>query len=262
MSGPGQATLLTDEPQAGVKEVGLVPAAEPPPATDSLVAVIERLAANPQVDVDKLEKIIALQERILRINAETAFNEAFATMQPLIPVILESKDGDNGKWSYAPLEDIVEPVRPILAAHGFSLSHQTEWPDAKTVKVIGILTHRGGHARRSEFQANADQSGSKNAIQALGSSVSYGKRYTTKDLLCIVTRGEDDNGEKAGKADEPESPDGYDAWFATLEGVAAEGMKQFSEAWNKSPEAFRRHLSTTAPKHLASLKTKAAKVKP
>src|SRR5262245_22092844 len=170
----------------------LLDAAEPaPPKEQSLALVIERLAVNPDVDVVKLEKIIELQERILRYQAEAEFNAAFSRMQPNIPTIIEKAKTDKG--TYAPLEDIIEKVRPVLAAHGFSLGFQTEWPDKQTVKVIGILT-RGTHARRSEFQAGADQSGSKNAIQALASSVSYGKRYTTKDLLCIVTRGEDDDG--------------------------------------------------------------------
>jgi hypothetical protein len=224
-----------------------------------LALVIERLAANPQVDVAKLEKIIELQERILRHQAESAFNAAFATMQAEIPTIIERASTD--KTSYAPLEDIVSPLRPILVKHGFSISHQTEWPAAGQVKVIGILTHRDGHARRSEFLSGADNTGSKNAIQALASTVSYGRRYTVKDLLCIVTKGEDDDAEGSTKADQPEAPKGYDAWFSTLEGVSDGGMKDFAAAWNKSPEAFRMFLSKTAPKVLANLRNKASKVR-
>lgn len=236
----------------------LVPAGqEQASATDGLIAVIERLAANPQVDVTKLEKIIELQERVLRQNAESAFNVAFAAMQPDIPTIVEKKQTDKG-W-YAPREDIVEVVRPILSRHGFTLSFQTEWPDKTTVKVIGILTHNEGHSRKSEFQSGADQTGSKNAIQALGSAVEYGRRYTTTDLLNIVTRGADDDGAKSERHQQPEAPEGYDAWFATLEGVADEGMKRFSEAWNGSKPEFRNYLAQTAPKVLASIKVKAGK---
>jgi hypothetical protein len=225
----------------------------------SATLMFERLARDQAVDVDKLERLIAMQERILAHNAEAAFNVAFTNMLPHIPTVVERARTD--KTSYATLEDIIEAVRPVLGKHGFSLAFRTEWPDAKTVKVFGILTHNEGHARQSEFLSAADQTGSKNAIQALGSAVSYGKRYTAKDLLCIVTREEDDDADKAEAKEQPEAPDGYDAWFATLEGIAATGMKAFSEAWNKSPETFRRYLSSTAPKVLASLKTKAAKVK-
>ena len=187
-----------------------------------LAVMIERLAANPNVDVDKLERIIAMQERIIRYQAEADFNAAFATMQQEIPVIVERHWGDGDKWSFAPLEDIIEPLRPILAKHGFSLSHQSQFAE-KTVKVIGILTHKSGHSRQSEFQSAADQSGSKNAIQALGSSVAYGKRYTTKDLLCIVTRGEDDNGETSEKNKQPEAPTGYDDWFDDMAAATDNG---------------------------------------
>lgn len=225
------------------------------------IAMIERLATNPDVNVDKLEKLLSMQERVMDRVAQAEFNAAFSAMQPEIPVIVASQSGDQGKWMYAPLEDIVEPLRPILAKHGFSLSHQTEWPDAKTVKVIGILTHRCGHARRSEFQGTADNTGSKNGIQALGSSVSYGKRYTTKDLLCIVTRDEDDDGATSDKGKHPEAPVGYDAWFATLEGVASEGMAAFAPAWNKSKDEYRKYLSRTAPAVLVKLKATASKVK-
>jgi hypothetical protein len=38
-----------------------------------------------------------------------------------------------------------------------------------------------------------DSSGSKNAVQAIGSTTSYGRRYAASMLLNIVTRGEDDD---------------------------------------------------------------------
>ncbi|WP_185835578.1 ERF family protein [Pseudomonas aeruginosa] len=39
----------------------------------------------------------------------------------------------------------------------------------------------------------ADTSGNKNAVQAVASSVSYGKRYTAGALLNFTTHGEDDD---------------------------------------------------------------------
>lgn len=220
--------------------------------------MFERLASDPNVPVDKLERLIALQERILDRNAETAFNIAFAEMQAVIPTIKELARTD--KTSYAPLEDIIGAVRPILSAHGFSISFRTEWPDKKTVKVVGILTHREGHARTSEFMADADQTGSKNAIQALGSSVQYGKRYTTKDLLCIVTTDKDDDGEAAGLATAPSSPRGFDEWWDDMVAAVDNGLPALEKAW----AASRKELKEYAHKHKraewASLKAKAAKV--
>jgi hypothetical protein len=223
--------------------------------TSGLALVVERLAANPDVDVAKLEKIIELQERILAHQAEAEFNSAFALMQPEIPTIIERKQGDAGKWMFAPLEDIIAPMRQILSRHGFSISHSTEWPDGKTVKVIGLLTHRGGHARRSEFQATADQTGSKNAIQALGSSVSYGKRYTTKDLLCIVTAGEDDDGHRSSA---PSPPDGFEDWWDDFQLIAEGGLKTLEAEWKKAKPDFKSHVVKHMRDSWESLKKRAA----
>lgn len=242
--------LLTkaDEP------VALAPA-DPPPSGD-LAVVIERLAANPGVDVAKLEKIIDLQERILRHQAKVAFDEAFTRLAGDLPVIAERAKTNNGR--YAPLEDIIEAVRPILTQHGFALSHRTEWLDKGTVKVIGILTHQMGHEKTSEFLSGADSSGNKNAIQGLGSAVTYGRRYTTNDLLCIVTRHEDDDGRKAGRV----PPEGYAEWLLTLADKSTEGLPALQAMWktaneDKSLKPFAEYLTKTEPDVWQQLKDRA-----
>jgi hypothetical protein len=246
-------------------EPNLLPADDAPIApvalvvSDNVTPMFERLAADNNVSVDKLERLVDLHERVLRQQAEAAFNADFALMLPKIPTIIERAYTD--KTSYAPLEDIVEPIRPILSEFGFSLSFKTEWPGAKAVKVIGILTHKNGHSRTSEFMAQADNTGSKNEIQALGSSVSYGKRYTTKDLLCIVTRGEDDDARRAAaKApkDEKPKPDKYENWIADLEIMASEGQAAFAKTWNESKQEFRNYITKNEPKRLAAFRTRAA----
>src|SRR5688500_14546934 len=85
------------------------------------VQVIERAAANPEVDVAKLEKLLELQERILARHAETAFNSAFAEMQSEMPTIAENgeiKVSGVVRSRYALFEDINDTVKPILKAHG------------------------------------------------------------------------------------------------------------------------------------------------
>lgn len=240
---------------------------EEPQAGEQMNLMIERLAANKDVDVAKLERLIEMQERVLRHNAVSAFNTAFSAMQADIPEIDEKgfiKNKEGGIQSrYAKNEDIQKVLRPILQLHGFSLSFRTEWPDKSTVKVVGILTHREGHSRESEFLSGADTSGSKNSIQALGSAISYGHRYTTTDLLNITSRERlDDDGEatsRAGKPDVP-APDGFDAWFAALEVLAEEGLTKLTDGWNKSKPDFRNHLMRVNKSAWNGLKTKAAQV--
>lgn len=234
-------------------------------ATADLVQMIERLAANPDVDVAKLEKLIAMKERVDARDAEAAFNAAFLALQQDIPEITEKgqiKDKfGNVQSRYALNEDIQKVLRPILKKHGFTLSFRTEWPAATLVKVVGILTHNDGHARTSEFQSAADGSGSKNAIQALGSAVSYGHRYTTIDLLNLTSRGRDDDGQGTELANKPDAPAGYDDWFDDLTAVAQEGSERLQKAFEASSLDYRKCLTKTNPKGWASLKKIAAEVK-
>lgn len=236
-----------------VKEVALARA-----GVDPMLDMMERLASNKDVDVVKLQALIDMQKDIMAVNSKAAFNAAFAKLQQQLPTVVEKGKTNNGR--YATLEDIVETVRPILGAHGFSLSHRTEWPDARTVKVIGILTHEQGYARESEFLAGADTSGNKNGIQALGSAVSYGRRYTTKDLLNIVTKEEDDDGRKAG-AKKPE-PEGYQTWVKHIDALVEKGATrtELNAAWETSEPEFRNYLSANERHRLDEWKKKAKAV--
>jgi hypothetical protein len=170
---------------------------------DTVVSMFERAAKDKDVDAGKLEKLISLQERIMRVNAEAAFNRAFVAMVLEIPEVDRKGQIKNREGAiqsrYSRFEDIQRVVKPILKAHGFYMGFRSEWPAPGFVKVIGILTHVDGHSRESEFMALGDSSGNKNDIQALGSSVSYGRRYTTIDLLNITCKGVDDDGQKAGR---------------------------------------------------------------
>lgn len=173
---------------------------EPTTEATALIQVIERAATNPNVDIDKMERLLQMQERILERNAKAAYTTALAEMLPKLPVITERgsiKNRDGGVQSkYALWEDINEAIGPILAAHGFALTFRTG-SEGTGIKVTGVLSHREGHSEETTITLPADTSGSKNAVQAVASSVSYGKRYTAGALLNITSRGEDDDGRKA-----------------------------------------------------------------
>lgn len=189
---------------------------EPPNAvadySGGLLEVIARAARDPSVDIDKMERLISMQERVQNRNAEVAFNAALAELQPLLPVIEERggiKDrSGNVQSTYALWEDVNEAIRPHLAAHGFALRFQVD-RTADQISVTGILSHREGHKEETTLTLPTDTSGSKNAVQAVGSSTSYGKRYTAFALLNITSTGEDDDGNKAG-AEHPISVKQYD----------------------------------------------------
>lgn len=179
-----------------------------PPAhvseTTTILDMIERFARDPSVDLQRLERLMDLHERVTARNAKAAYAEALSAMQPKLPIIQERGRIDIGKGhkaqSYALWEDINEQIMPVLAEHGFAMSFRTGLAGDGRITVTGILSHRAGHQEETMMVLPHDSSGSKNAVQAIGSSTSYGKRYTACALLNISSRGEDDDG-KAGGGD-------------------------------------------------------------
>ena len=167
----------------------------------AIISVIERAATNPNVDIDKMERLLEMQERIMQRDARAAFASALAEMSPNLPAIVERggiKDrAGNVQSTYALWEDINDAIKPVLAKHGFALSFRTG-RDEGQISVTGVLSHREGHSEETTITLPHDSSGSKNAVQAVGSSTSYGKRYTAGLLLNLTSRGEDDDGNAGG----------------------------------------------------------------
>lgn len=129
-----------------------------------------------------------------------AFDKAFLKLQGVLPTInekgiIEYRDGRKG--TYALNEDIQDAILPLLQAHGFTLHFETYYPDHNAIGIEGVLTHKRGHQRKSRFESGADMTGGKTIAQARGSIVSYGHRYTSVDLLNLVTRGADNDGASA-----------------------------------------------------------------
>lgn len=191
---------MPDDLLAPVEREEALPAitpARPLSEAATLMEVIGRAASDPATDVDKLERLMGLYERIKAGHAKAAYTAALAEMQPELPEIVERGEirisENKPGQKYARWEDINEAIKPILAKHGFALSFKTGRQDEKVV-VTGILSHRAGHSEETTLWLPADNSGSKNAVQAIGSSTSYGKRYTAGALLNLTSRGEDDDG--------------------------------------------------------------------
>lgn len=199
-----------------VARVEEAPAPAPVSQGDAFLQMIERAARDPSVDIDKMERLFQMHERARAQNAKAAYFAAFAAMQPDLPVIdkkgvIERKDKEDGssnnkstpkKQRYALWEDINEAIIPVLAKHGFSLSHRIEQPTPDRLSVTTILGHSEGHSEQTSISLPFDGSGGKNNMHGWGSAASYGKRYTSLAILPITARGEDDDANAAG-APEP-----------------------------------------------------------
>ena len=160
----------------------------------ALINMIERAARDPAVDVDKMERLFRMHGEVTARAAKVAFISALVEMQPKLPVITERgaiEVGGTVRSRYARWPDIDDAIKPVLYMHGFTLTHRIAQDD-KGVSITGVLSHTQGHEESTTIRLPVDASGSKNAVQAIGSSTSYGQRYTAKLLLKITSRSAED----------------------------------------------------------------------
>lgn len=171
----------------------------------SLMDVIAKAARDPSVDIDKMERLLAMQERVQERAAKQAFTEAKIAMREHLPeitmkgMIVIKKDGEvMQETPFARFEDLHELVMPILSQHGFDLKFKNGLSEDGKVRVTTILSHVEGHEDSTHFDLPHDSSGSKNPVQAVGSSTKYGMRYGTISILNLRVVGDDDDGVSSG----------------------------------------------------------------
>ena len=187
--------------------------------------MIERVAAQPDVPVERIEQLFRLYTQMDAEKARRSYRAAFAKMQPALPAVERKGKSNNGKA--ARWEDIAEVIMPVLASHGFGLSFRLSEGAPNKINVACILSHEDGHSEECSHPFPYDTSGSKNAIQSIGSAKTYGQRYTATALLGIATYGEDDDGKSAG-AGEPISEEQFKA-LADLMRVKGVALEKFLE---------------------------------
>jgi hypothetical protein len=162
-------------------------------------AIIEKAIAG-NADLDKLEKLLELQERWERNEAKKAYVKAMADFKANAPEIEKDKPVSYGpgkaSYNYASLANVTKKVSSELSKHGLSASWSTTQKD-KDVCVSCTITHIQGHSETTSLSAAPDTSGSKNSIQAIGSTISYLERYTLLAMLGIATHDQDNDGNTA-----------------------------------------------------------------
>lgn len=161
------------------------------------MAMIDRALAS-GASVETLERLMALQERWQAAQAKRAFDNAIAEAKAEINPIIKNRTVDftsqKGRTNYA-YEDLAQidvQVSPILSRHGLSYRFRSGQGGAKEITVTCILSHRDGHGEETSISAFPDDSGNKNSIQAVGSTITYLQRYTLKTALGLSAAPDDD----------------------------------------------------------------------
>jgi len=176
------------EKKEGKKPVKNLPAKTTPA---DLIAI----AISENVDVEKLEKLMELQERYDKNLARKSFLSAMTNFQGSVPVLEKKKKVafGNTKYSYADLGEMAETLKDVLKANGITYRWEME-EEAERFKCTCIISHVDGYSERTSLTAGKDTTGNKNDIQAIASAVKYLQRYTFIGALGLTTADEDVDG--------------------------------------------------------------------
>lgn len=189
------------------EEKGITQSQENHPASTDPMQMIANAVAQ-GADPDNIQKLMDLAERHERNQAKRDFVQAMAQFKANAPRIIKDKEQGHTKTKYASLAEVVSKITEKLSE--FGLSHNwTTSQEGKVITVTCTLTHRSGHSESTSLSAEPDTSGSKNAIQAIGSTVTYLERYTLLAATGVAAHEQDDDGAAAGKAGPKPEKDWY-----------------------------------------------------
>lgn len=175
------------------------------------VSALVRLAIEQQVPVEALERLVALQERVMERDARAAFVQALAAFRQECPPILKTRENEqfsvtrNGvrrKARYAPLEDIDRIAGPIAAKHGLTWTWDTRVEGA-AMHVGCRVMHVMGHSEVTTVIMPTESKAGSSPQQKYGSAQTYGMRYSLVAALGITTADDDLDG--AATAEEVET---------------------------------------------------------
>ena len=165
--------------------------------TNSLMDTISRAASDPNTDVEKLERLMDMYERITSREGEVEFNKSMTRAQSLVGRVHADMENKQTRSTYASYAGLDKILRPIYTKEGFALSFDTgDCPINGYVRVLGYVSHKDGFTRTYKVDMPADGKGAKGGdvmtkTHASGAAMSYGMRYLLKMIFNIAV-GEDD----------------------------------------------------------------------
>jgi hypothetical protein len=209
-------TLQTEQSEQPVERLPPAPSSDSP---STVLALIERVALDPHAGVEKLDRVMAMYERLKAKEAELAYNAAKGRILKKLArikivknrsVLSEVEKGTLRKgtyeaFKYAPLEEIDKHLRPLLAEEHMDLSYSDEPREGDGILIRGRLKHLpGGYYEDFFYATPPDTSGGKSNVQAVGSTNSFLRRYVVCNIFNIVVVGDDDDG-TGGTIDEAQT---------------------------------------------------------
>jgi hypothetical protein len=236
-----------------------IPLKEPPVSPMSLLS----LALQNNAAIDVIERLAALQEKIMLRDAEIQFNDALSRVQAEIKRVAPDLQNPQTSSRYASYAAIDRMIRPIYTREGLSLSFShDDCPKPDHVRVL-CYASLGAYTRTYQMDMPADGKGAKGGdvmtkTHATAAADSYAKRYLIKDIFNIAIGEDDRDGNSVGEglSDDRTNQLGQkianastmdelkDAYFAALRAADEAKDKTARQLFIRATNARKRELST------------------
>lgn len=246
------------------KEPQAVATTEPRNAVGQMIEVIERVAMNPEVDVEKMKAILDMQERILDRQNQQAYALAMTHAQSEMPAIVQRAENKHTRSHYAKIGAVVAAITPVHTKHGLALSFSEGESDKEGhIRIICDISHESGYFVQRWVDVpivttGIDGKTNMTLMHGTGSAFTYGRRYATLLIFNLNTYDDNDGNGPVKEALTPLTEDQRDLILVELDAAdeAVPGAKQKFFEWMQESgfDSVAEIYASQFPKYLKAAK--------
>jgi hypothetical protein len=172
--------------------------------SQSIMRLVEKAMDTPNFDVDKLNALLAVKERWEAGEAKKAYTEAMTEFKSSAPIVTKDRDNLQYNSKYTSIGNLVNTINPHLSQYG--LSARWDIDQSNGIRVTCVMTHRLGHSESTSMSGPPDNSGKKNPLQEIKSTITYLKAATFEAItgLASTDANLDDDGNGSSDKDMPQ----------------------------------------------------------
>jgi hypothetical protein len=203
--------------------------AAPQDQSATLLHVIQQAATNPDVDVEKVERLYELLVRQQERDAKASFNASLSRAQAAMGRVSADANNPQTRSKYASYAALDRALRPVYTTEGFAVSFDNGDAPEGTLRTVLVLSHKGGHTERYHRDTPIETTGIQGKAMmtrthATASAESYNMRYLLKRAFNVAIGEDEDDGNAAGGI-QYITQDQQDTLQALIEDVGADKQK-------------------------------------
>jgi len=219
-------------------------------------------------DLDRLERLMAMDRQWRAEKAREAFNEDFARFKGMNIVIPKTKKvqqraksgGPGPTYMQTEFETVATMLQPALSSCGFGYRFDVKFERGENggspwCFVTCLLEHRLGHVERLTLGGPPDDSGAKNPLQEMQSTSTFLMRHSLLSITGTAQAGKDNDGRGARGYREDGEDEGGEGNAASADAdpalsslvdqgndTASRGERALTDWWGKLTQPDRNKL--------------------